>query len=162
MTDPAMVELRPGELYTTCEPTLIATILGSCVAVCLFSPALRTGAMCHATLPWPGKGAVSDPRYVECAVAAMLGEMNRFGALRGFIIAKLFGGAEMFPDGPDRPSGVTQVGRANILAARRSLSEAGVKLLTERVGGSTGYKVIFNTWTGEALVKTLGAKTPAR
>ena len=45
------VYLQPGESYLARKPTIIRTILGSCVGVTFWSARLGIGALCHAQLP---------------------------------------------------------------------------------------------------------------
>ena len=47
------------------------------------------------------------------------------------------------------------LGLRNVAAARRLLVEAGIPILAEDIGGRRGRKVVFNTESGEAWVKTL-------
>ena len=43
--DREVVKILPGEYYATTEDTVIVTVLGSCVAVCLRDPQKRIGGM---------------------------------------------------------------------------------------------------------------------
>ena len=43
--------LLPGDSVTTRKPMLLATLLGSCVSVCLSNPQRRTAGMNHYMLP---------------------------------------------------------------------------------------------------------------
>jgi chemotaxis protein CheD len=45
------VKIHIGEIYTSSEPAVVETILGSCVSVCLFDPVRKTGGMNHILLP---------------------------------------------------------------------------------------------------------------
>ena len=64
--------LYPGAIYISPEPTLITTILGSCVAICLYDPILQIGGMNHYMLPlWNGQGLAS-PRYGNIAIEKLI------------------------------------------------------------------------------------------
>ena len=45
------VFLKPANIYAGKAPAEVATILGSCVSITMFSERLRFGAICHALLP---------------------------------------------------------------------------------------------------------------
>ena len=45
------VYLQPGEMFLALEPTIIRTLLGSCVGVSFWSRRMGIGALCHAMLP---------------------------------------------------------------------------------------------------------------
>ncbi len=152
-----IVDLKPGEIHIAREPTLITTLLGSCVSVCLYSTCDMIGAMSHSVLPSPGNGKpCKDLRFVECAIGWMLDDMHRLGAKKEDIKAKLFGGAEMFAR-PGQGMGIANmVGDSNTAAARAFLELRGVNIVNECVGGRLGRKVLFNTATGVVLVRKVG------
>ena len=64
--------LHAGQYFSSAEPTRVTTILGSCVAVCLWDLELGAGGVCHFLLPhWAGTGRVS-PRFGNVAVASLV------------------------------------------------------------------------------------------
>src|ERR1700691_3645113 len=68
------VYLQPGESYLAREPTIIRTILGSCVGVAFWNDRLGIGALCHAQLPKTPKIPIAGltlaagRRYVDFAI----------------------------------------------------------------------------------------------
>ena len=150
--------LRPGEVLVCGEPTAVTTLLGSCVAVTMFSPRLRLGAICHALLPACRNDPPCDPgqalagRYVECAIRLMLSELAACGVPRAEIQAKLFGGGDMF----DTAKGSSHtVGRQNLEMALAMLEGEGVRLVAQDLGGRRGRKIVFHTHTGEVFLKRM-------
>ena len=156
--EPSILFLRPGEMTVSGEPSIVSTLLGSCVAVTLFSPRQRLGAICHALLP---RCRSDEPclhehaeagRYVECAVRQMLEQMLARGAAKNEIQAKVFGGSDMF----DALQGRSRsVGRQNIEMALKMLESEGVRILKQDLGGRRGRKIIFHTHTGEVFLRRL-------
>jgi chemotaxis protein CheD len=58
--------LYPAALFASSQPYVINTILGSCVAVCLWDPVYKVGGMAHYMLPlWNGEGLAS-PKWKYC------------------------------------------------------------------------------------------------
>lgn len=140
--------LLPGTIFAHHEEHVVTTILGSCVAVCLLDPYTRIGGMNHFMLPfWNGDG-LPTPKYGNIALARLVERMDELGGSSGRMVAKLFGGAKLISSG----AGVYPVGERNVILARKLLAEHGIPITAEDVGGESGRKVIFNTWSGEVLV----------
>ncbi len=60
--------LYPAVLYASNKPYFIKTILGSCIAVCIWDNNLHIGRMCYYMLPyWNGNGLAS-PKYGNIAI----------------------------------------------------------------------------------------------
>src|SRR5207237_1371913 len=87
------VFLHAGHLHVASEPTSITTIVGSCVAVCLWVPRIAVGGMNHYQLPLPAAGTAASPRFGSAAIRMLLDRIVALGARRDEIQAKLFGGA---------------------------------------------------------------------
>ncbi len=157
---PRELFLRPGELFFCCEPSLVTTVLGSCVAVTLFNPRLRAGAICHALLADPGKSAVApkdhpEPfKYVSLAIPAMLEMFRSLGVRVEETEVKLFGGANVLMN--SREAWPEQgIGAVNVQRAQKLLIASNLRVSRSHVGGVLGRKLIFNTATGEVLLKQL-------
>lgn len=140
--------LHAGQLYAAAKPTEIVTILGSCVAVCLYDVSRGVGGVNHFMLP--GAGPSPSPRYAKDAVELLLSQLVSLGARRSRLEAKLFGGAAVLKLGthPAR-----DLGARNIEAARAKLAEERIPVVNEDVGGNRGRKLLFSTADGTALVK---------
>lgn len=148
------VFLQPGEFYCARRPSIVETILGSCIAVTLYSPPMRTGAICHAMLPSPCDGAAQG-EYVEGAIKAILGRMLYRGLEKDALEAKLFGGSTVLP------SGESSIGEQNIKAALEVLEKLQIRIVARDVGGDTGRKLFFCTETGDVYVRRQKS-SPAR
>ena len=160
------VYLFPGELHVAAEPTDISTLLGSCVAIALAHPRSGLGALCHSILPQGqnNKGlhlAARDRekecfKYVDCSLRYMLRIFDDHHIPRREIIAKIFGGADMFETGHDDQT----VGRQNISITRRLLKHERLTISGEDVGGAHGRKLHLYSDTGEVLMKRLRKSDP--
>jgi chemotaxis protein CheD len=152
--EPAAVYLPPGLLYAAATPGAVTTVLGSCVAVCLFDPTLRAGGINHYLLPyWNGEGLAS-PKYANIALPKLLDKMTDLGCRRQNLRAKLFGGGAVF----QKIGGLFGVGERNIQFAEQFLAEAGIPVAARDVGEGYTRKLIFRVHTGEALVRRLKAQ----
>lgn len=142
--------LHPGQLVVSASPSAITTVLGSCVAVCLFDPVARVGGINHFLLPHHVERERS-PRFGSVAVPMLIEEVCRQGASRASLLAKVFGGGSILA--AFRREG--QLGEANVALALRLLDEASIPVLEQDVGGRAGRKVIFHTDDGTAWVRSL-------
>ena len=157
-TDLPVVNLHPGELFVAQEPTLIATILGSCVSVCLFCPKQKTGAMCHGVMPTRPDLSVEDSfRFVETSVHYMVEILTNGNLLcsNAGLVAKIFGGADVLEVRFGPASDARSIGAMNIKAAREALARYNVPVAVEKVGGVNGCKLFFYSHTGEVLLRRI-------
>ena len=154
------VYLKPGEYYLGDRPTRVTTVLGSCVAVSMHHRPSGLAAICHALAPDCGvasdcaNGCPKQQRYVNCMIPAMVRAFSSHGIGPVNIETKLFGGAAMI-DGDNQRNPETLVGALNIAAARKVIQQCGLTLKSSDVGGHVGRKIIFDTATGDILLKRL-------
>lgn len=158
MDDPIVV--RIAEFHAGRGEGKIKTYaLGSCVAIVLYDPEKRIGAISHTMLPEPqstlssGTSTKSPAKFVESAVPAMLQEMRKLGASPHRVVAKLVGGARMFPGIPSAET--ANIGERNVERARQVLAALRVPIVAEDTGGSHGRSVLFSLCDGSLLVSSL-------
>lgn len=143
--------LQPGHLIVAAEPLAITTILGSCIAVCLWDARASVGGMNHFMLPIPVNGHVPSPRFGDFAMEQLLERMQAAGARMRSVRAKVFGGASMFPVAPGR----SHLGAQNADLAIRFLDRAGIPIVERDLGGTRGRKVVFHTGEGTSCLKLI-------
>ncbi|MFO8001108.1 MAG: chemotaxis protein CheD [Marinilabilia sp.] len=143
--------LYPSTLFVSKEPYVVKTILGSCVAICLWDPVSGIGGINHYMLPnWSGNDLAS-PKYGNIAIDKLLERMAHLGAKRENLKAKIFGGGEIIES---RANGAL-VGERNIRVARMILEEKKIPVVASSTGGKKGRKILFFTDTGEVRHKFL-------
>ena len=145
------VYLYPGELIATSDPSVISTVLGSCVSVCLLDPVTRSGGANHFLLPHLTTGDGSSCRFGRTAMEMLVARMLSLGCQKRNLTARMFGGASQFEVSSDRIS----IGQQNVQVATRFLEEEEIPILVQEVGGSRGRKLVFHTETGDVFVRTL-------
>ena len=140
--------LYPSALFAEKKPFMVDTVLGSCVAVCLFDQKLNIGGINHYMLPfWNGNGLAS-PKYGNIATEKLVEKMLKNGATIQNMVAKVFGGANQMNTS-------LRIGDQNIEVARQTLANYGIKIIAENVGGGVGRKLRYNTSTGQVMMKFL-------
>lgn len=141
--------LLPGGIFVHDHPHVVDTILGSCVAVCLYDARLKIGGINHFMMPfWNGQGLAS-PKYGNIAMEKLLAGMEQGGSRKAQLIAKVFGGA-------NQTQSTLGVGERNIMVVRQYLADMQIPIVAENVGGFVGRKIHFDTYSGQVLMKFLG------
>ncbi|MGD0830935.1 MAG: chemotaxis protein CheD [Terracidiphilus sp.] len=136
-------------------PVVLDTLLGSCVAVCMYDPALRAGGMNHILLSKCRAGE-RNPRCGIHAMELLINELMNVGGDRRRFIAKAFGGANVLQGIKMLP-----VGDSNAKFVREFLATERIPLVAERLGGNHAVHLYFHTDTGKATVHTVdGSSLP--
>ncbi len=147
------IYLKPGEFYFAVNPSIVSTVLGSCVSITMYNDEQHMSAICHALLPEeiiPG-----DPyRYVDSSITSMLHQFDRHGIGREDIEVKLFGGSDILPTSDSSYRTMT-VGQQNILRAQHIIARERLNLVASDVGGTRGRKILFHTHNGEIYLQRL-------
>lgn len=142
------VTLEPGELYVSGEPVTISTLLGSCVAACLYDPVHKVVGMNHFMLSSKRYSRdlpnfQSDAgRYGIHAMELLINEMMRIGAERKRLSAKVFGGATIL----QRTGTVGNffcVGQVNCRFIKEFLTEERIPIQAQELGGEKGRVIHF-------------------
>ncbi len=152
--DLPVIYLKPGELYLGEQPTVVTTVLGSCVSLIFFHPPRRLGAICHALLP-TNTNHENSFRFVDSAFEWMLKQFQSRDIPFTQIQVKLFGGADVLECSEGVCRTVT-VGQQNIRRTMELVNASGLRVQGSDLGGTYGRKLFFFTHTGEVLLKRVG------
>lgn len=155
-TERAVVYLLPGEAHVAREPSILKTVLGSCVGVTFWSTRYGVGALCHGVLPKCPKAAPASERfrYVDSAIRDLVAKFESLGIPRKEVNVKVFGGADVLTV-HSRSYRRPTVGRQNWLMALEVLQEENLCPTASDLGGSAGRAIQFDTATGEVMVRRL-------
>ncbi|MDD5373105.1 MAG: chemotaxis protein CheD [Sulfurimonas sp.] len=141
--------IHVGQIHVDTKPILISTVLGSCIAVCLYDKRLCIGGMNHYLLPfWNGNG-LQSLKFGNISIPKLIESMIDKGATCNTLEAKIFGGASINFSSCQ----TMMVGEKNILVAREILNDYKIKIVAEDVGGNNGRKIQFNLEQGKVLLK---------
>lgn len=126
--------------------------LGSCVAVGIYDPTTKLGALGHMLLPnRPEKEAIgTESKYVDAGITRMVDELVLSGANKEAMIAKVTGGANMFES--VYQTLINSIGARNARSARQTLAALSIPLAGEEVGGNRGRTVEFDLASGNMMV----------
>ena len=145
------VTIHPGERFVSAETTLITTLLGSCVAACMYDPIAHVAGMNHFLLA--NKRYTRDMpisiteagRYGVNAMELLINDMIHLGAQKKRIRAKVFGGGAVL-DSVSKDN-FHCVGDVNERFIREFLKTEGIPLDAEDLGGTKGRVIRFRTDT---------------
>ena len=148
-----------SDMNVATKPGMLVTYaLGSCVGLCLYDGAAGVAGLSHILLP-DSALCPSDKnvmKFANTAVPALIERMERSGALRRRIVAKMAGGAKLFGG-----SAGINVGERNVIAVKEQLERLRIPLIAEDTGKDYGRTVEFFANDGTVNVKTAlrGLKT---
>lgn len=152
-----IIVIQPGEYFVVNKTSEgIATVLGSCIAVCFMDIDAGIGGMNHFMLPGDFRNdevfASKSSRYGMFAMESIINEMMKKGARRDRLTAKIFGGAHVLnfrkSDG--------NIPLANINFVKMYLQYEEIPIIANDIGGEVGRKIIFLPADGgRVLVKKL-------
>ena len=149
--DEQAIKILPGEFLATSRAVVMTTLLGSCVAACLYDVAAGVGGMNHFMLPEGSSGPVAEPaRYGAHAMELLLNELLKEGARRERLQAKVFGGGNVL-----KGFTVGNVGEQNAHFVRDYLGRERIRIVGEDLLGNLPRKVGYYPKTGKVLVKRL-------
>lgn len=142
--------IHSGQLFVAVRPSVIQTVLGSCVAVCLYDARMQISGMNHYLLPlWNNEGLAS-PKYGNIAITKLIEAMEAVGCQRRDMIAKVFGGAS--PNNFDASKNML-VGDKNIQIAQHILQEQRIRIAASDLGGTRGRKIALESHSGRIVLK---------
>lgn len=146
-------KVLPGEYFVANEDLVIMTVLGSCIAACIWDSRLRIGGMNHFMLP--DGGADTSGRYGSYAMELLINELVKMGSSREYMQAKVFGGGAVI-------SGFTSmnVGERNTKFVMDYLSTERIPVVSKDVLDIYPRKVVFFPVSGKAMVKRLAHAHP--
>ncbi|WP_395338623.1 chemoreceptor glutamine deamidase CheD [Ningiella sp. W23] len=147
------VKILPGEYFATRDETMIVTVLGSCVSVCLRDPITRAAGMNHFLLP-ANKDEVNfnsdSARYGIYAMEILVNHLIKLGASKSRLEAKVFGGGNVM-----KQLRSNTVGQQNAAFVEDYLDTESIRVVAKDLLGDYPRKVYFFPLTGEVKVRKL-------
>lgn len=153
-----IIKVGMADLKTCLSPNGITTLgLGSCVGIAIRDPVKKIGGLAHIMLPDSRaikSSQINIAKFADTGITELVRQMERLGAQRSRMVAKIAGGANMFNF--HGASSVGQVGGRNVEATKAKLNELKIPILAEDTGKNFGRTVIFYPETGEYVIRAVG------
>jgi len=149
------VNITQGEYAIMAVPGgVITTVLGSCVATCIWDPVARVGGMNHILVAESGSGPTRCDAVGVNAMELVINGLIHCGARRANLQAKVFGGAKMI-------DGLSDIGQVNGLFVVEYLEREGITCVNKSLGGTLARQIRFYPAEGRVLQKSIaGAAVP--
>ncbi|OQW79556.1 MAG: chemotaxis protein CheD [Proteobacteria bacterium ST_bin11] len=150
-------KLMPGDYYVTNQDEMITTVLGSCVAACIWDVVTGVGGMNHFMLPETSKSRLNDrdeavvgnaSRYGNYAMEHLINAILQNGGKRKNLEVKLFGGGKIIATLGD-------VGARNIQFVLDYVDTEALNLVSQDLGDIYPRKVNFFPHTGRVRMKKI-------
>lgn len=149
-----VVFVSEGDFYVSTSPyEVLSTVLGSCIAVCIWDPIAGCGGMNHFLLPTqtsPSDGLPSSElRFGSYSIERLVNALIARGAVRERLEVKIFGGANI----ADTQS---NYGHANADFVEQYLKRERLTVVASSLRGTNARRVRYHAASGRARVSMIG------
>ena len=152
------IVLGMADLTVIRAPVKLITLgLGSCIGLVVYDSTAKVAGMAHIMLP-NSRGLMGSEKvgkFADTAVPALIDAMEKQGAVKSRIKAKIAGGAQMFSL-PGMSADFLTVGAKNVSETKKRLALLRIALIASDTGGNKGRTIEFSTSNWMLKVKTLG------
>jgi chemotaxis protein CheD len=157
-----VIMLMAGDYLATQNGEVLYTVVGSCIATCIYDKERKVAGMNHFLLPGmvrPDEMLSSEVgRYGMFAMELLIGELIKLGARRESLQAKLFGGGNVLKF----RSSDGDVTGSNIHFAKKFLELEGIPTMKQDLGGNGGRKILFFSDSDRVLLKRFNIEKEER
>ena len=147
-----------GDMKIGQTPDLLATdALGSCLCLTVYDSISQVGGLLHAMLPLSKvntqKAAINPFMFVDTGIPELFQALSENGTDKDHWVVKAVGCGN-----PMGAKEVFKIGERNYRVLQEMLSNEGICLAAEDVGGTIGRKVALDLASGQTIVRSNGAK----
>ncbi|WP_436923751.1 chemotaxis protein CheD [Halosimplex amylolyticum] len=136
---------------TSGDAVLTTSGLGSCLGVAVSDRQADVAGLLHVMLPSIDEmEGQNGSKFADSGIRDLVTEMERLGAERERMEAKIAGGSDML-DFSENGSGI---GVRNVEKGRQTLAEFDIPIVGEDVGGDHGRSLRLEAKTGDLIVKS--------
>lgn len=153
------ITVMQGQARVSAGPRVeFSTVLGSCIATCLYDPEVETGGLNHFLLAEPvgsAASAAADEHYGVYLMELLINEMLANGAAKARMRAHIYGGANMH-------AGMARIGTMNAQFATSFLERERIPIVRQDLGGTSARRIEFRPASGQVRCRTVeNAMAPA-
>lgn len=149
--DRIKASIHIGGIWASRRPSVVRTVLGSCISVCLRDPIALVGGMNHFMLPDTVGDDAASALYGVNAMELLINRCMQEGADRARLEAKVFGGGHVLRT----KTGESSVPLKNINFAFHFLETENIRVVAQDIGGFAARTLMFCTDSGRVLLKRL-------
>jgi chemotaxis protein CheD len=137
--------IGPGHVVFSAGPAYLCSVCGCGVIVTVWDKIKRSGGMVHCIFPRRRFREKMTNYHTDVAIPVLLREFSRSNSQFSNLEAQIFGGGNVRGFAQKRAA-------ATVKTARKILARSRVAVVSEDSGGSVGRKIVFNTFSGDAMV----------
>lgn len=149
-----LINVGVAQVKIADSPSILRTILGSCIGICIYDRTKKIGGLAHILLPNDQSKGKNLEKYAETAIPFLIEMLLKEGAKREFLSAKIAGGSSMFKFAANVSLG--QIGERNIEQTKLTLEKLKIPLVEADVGGQNGRVIDFFLEDGRLKIKAGG------
>lgn len=152
-----IITVGMADLKTCKSPDGLITLgLGSCIGIAIRDPKMGIGGLVHIMLPDSTviRGNQNIAKFADTGIVELVRQMERMGASKIRMVAKIAGGATMFQSMSKNE--LMNVGERNAIASRMVLKQLNIPLLAADTGANYGRTVTFFPETGDFHIRAVG------
>ena len=152
-----MIKVGMADLNICKSPNAITTLgLGSCIGIAIYDPVTKIGGLAHIMLPDSTKirNNSNIAKFADTGIMELVKQMEKAGAVKSRIVAKIAGGAQMFAF--QNKSDMAGIGQRNVECTKLKLKELRIPILAEDTGLNYGRTVEFYPENGDFIIKSVG------
>ena len=152
-----MIIVGMADLNIAKNPEVLTTLgLGSCVGIALYDAFSKTAGLAHCMLPDSKQiqNNSIEAKFVDTALLKLISDMQKLGAVKERLKAKLAGGAQMFAFNSTNEN--MRIGDRNIESAVNMLRQMSIPLAAKDVGETYGRTIELYAEDGRLSIKTIG------
>ncbi len=157
MTQENIVKVGMADLNVAKQSGILKTSgLGSCVGLSLYDAKERIAGLAHIMLPSSTivrDGVINVAKYADTAIPELLRRMEKMGANRSRLSAKIAGGAQMFAVGSSLDA--MRIGMRNVEASKEMLAQYGIPIISEDTGENYGRSIEVIIESGIMVIKSV-------
>lgn len=152
-----LIKVGMADLNVAETPDVLTTLgLGSCVGIALYDPVIKLGGLAHIMLPDSTqiKNNTNLAKFADTGIKKLIEEMEKKGAKKYRITAKIAGGAQMFAF--KHMDDTMRIGARNTVAVKEMLEIYKIPIIAEDTGADYGRTIELHMDTGKLVVRTIG------
>ena len=152
-----MIIVGMADLKVTKSPGILTTLgLGSCIGIALYDQQTKIAGLAHIMLPDSTQihNNSNIAKFADTAIVKMIADMERLGARRTNLKAKIAGGAQMFAF--NSTNDALRIGDRNTEATIKILGSLRIPIISKETGANFGRTVELYSEDGKFLIKAVG------
>ena len=146
------------KLSASPDDLLVTHALGSCLGIAVHDPVVRIGGLVHVMMPQgnvnPQKAEANPFMFVDTGIPAFFREIYKSGGLKGRLVVKVAGGANVHDTNNDRFA----IGKRNYIVLKKLFWKNSILIDAEDTGGTVARTMYLEIGSGRVWLSTAGVE----